>query len=69
MIISNRKGNSVSYQNDSIHIISFHKAGKVLSPDDCVGNGIAPESTVMSIAFKDGTIATFEALNWSITEI
>ena len=62
-------GNSVSYQNNSIRTISFHEAIKVLSPDDCAGNGIAPESTVMSIAFKDGTFAPFEALNWYIIEV
>ena len=69
MVISNINGDSVSYPNKDIQTISFHEAIKVFSPEDCAGNGIAPDATVMTIALKDGNIATFEALNWCITSV
>ena len=69
MKVSNLSGVSTTYPNESIQTISFPKAREVFSPEDCAGNGISPNATIISIAFKDGSSATFEASNWNITEL
>lgn len=69
MVIANLSGARVTYPNETVSTISFHKAIEVLNPDDCAGNGISPTAVVMTIALKDGNIATFEALNWAIIEV
>lgn len=69
MKVSNLNGICNDYPNKDIQTISFPKAREIYSPDECVGNDIAPDATIMHIAFKDGSSATFEARNWYITEV
>ena len=69
MTISNLSGCSTEYPNDSIQTVSFPKAKEVFSLDECAGNDVSPDATIIFICFKDGSTATFEACNWYITEL
>ena len=59
----------VTYQNDTIQTISFPKARDVFSSEDCAGNEVSPDDTILSISFKDGGAATFVAHNWYISDL
>lgn len=69
MKVSHLSGISTTYPNESIERVSFPKAKEVFNSEDCAGNGISPDATVIAIAFKDGSSATLEAQYWEITEL
>ena len=68
MKLMNKAGVRTNIPNANITSVSFPKAREV-SIEDCAGNGITPDATVINISLKGGLSATFAASEWTIVEV